>query len=149
MMKNNLKIVLLLLFLMQGIVLNAQKLPIEITKAFQKGTRSMDGKPGPNYWQNYSSYIINAELFTDDSRLEGSESITYHNNSPDTLKMIVVRLYPDFYKKGNARSWSIGTDDLTDGTIINKLSINNSVVDITNRKKVSRTATNMYIYLDN
>ena len=144
--------VLLTLLLGQGVILYAQsryKLPIEIAKAYQNGTRSKDGTPGPNYWQNYSNYLINTEILAGDSRLLGSESITYYNNSPNTLKMLVVRLYPDFYKKGNARSWSIGNDDLTDGTMINKLSINDSIIDITNHKKVSRTSTNMYIYLDN
>jgi len=123
------------------------KMPLEIAKAFQNGTRSNDGNPGPNYWQNYSDYIINTELNTTDSKLSGSESIVYHNNSPDSLKMIVIRLYPDFYKKGNARSWSIGDYDLTDGTLIKKLNVNGANIDIDNPKNVRRSATNLYISL--
>ena len=61
--------------------------------------------------------------------------------------MIVIRLYPDFYKKGNARSWSIGDDDLTDGTLIKKLNVNGANIDIDNPKNVRRSATNLYISL--
>jgi len=151
-MMKNLNLALLAVLIIFGAALVAQttnKMPIEVAIAFQNGTRSNDGNPGPSYWQNSSNYNIEAELFTDDSKLAGSESIVYYNNSPDTLKMIVIRLYPDFYKKGNPRSWPIGDDDLTDGTTISKLKINGKDIDLKNKKSVSRTATNMYIYLDN
>ena len=35
--------------------------PLNIQKAYQKETRSFDGKPGKNYWQNSSDYKIKAE----------------------------------------------------------------------------------------
>ena len=124
------------------------KMPLEIAKAYQEGTRSNDGLPGPNYWQNHADYTILAELKTEESKLIGSESVNYHNSSPDTLKLIVIRLYPDFYKKGNARSWTIGDNDLTDGTLISKLIVNESVFDINDSKVVSRSATNMFVQLD-
>ncbi len=125
------------------------KMPLEIAKAYQNGTRSNDGLPGPNYWQNCSDYTIKAELKTFESILTGSESINYHNNSPDTLKNIVIRLYPDFYKKGNARSWTIGNNDLTDGTKINKLVIGETNFDLESSNNIYRSATNMFIKLDN
>ncbi|NQU35691.1 MAG: M1 family metallopeptidase [Bacteroidetes bacterium] len=147
------KIFLLFLFVItvfSGSYLKAQtpvKMPLEIAQAFQNGTRSSMGIPGPNYWQNYSDYTIVAQLHATESKLTGSESINYHNNSPDTLKLIVIRLYPDFYKKGNARSWTIGNNDLTDGTLITKLSVGNNTFDVNNSTDVSRTATNMFIKL--
>ncbi len=124
------------------------RMPIEIAKAMQQGTRSKDGNPGPNYWQNTSNYTINTEIFTNESKLVGNANIVYKNNSPDTLTMIVLRLYQDFYKKGNSRKWAIGTQDITDGTTINSLSINKEAIDLSNTKKVSRSATNMFITLD-
>ena len=146
-----LKSTTLITALITALLLQAQttsKMPLEVASTFQNGTRSNDGIPGPNYWQNSSNYIINAELLTEDSKLVGSESIVYYNNSPDTLNRIVLRLYPDFYKKGNTRSWSIGEDDLTDGTLIKELNINGNDVDINNRNNVYRSATNMFIYLE-
>jgi len=124
------------------------KMPLEIAVAFQNGTRSNDGLPGPNYWQNYSDYTINAELLTDESKLAGSETIVYYNESPDTLSMIVFRLYPDFFKKGNARSWTIGDNDLTDGTQIDKIKIGDTDYSPTDGSKVTRSATNMFVKLD-
>lgn len=125
----------------------SNNMPLEIAKAFQKGTRTNDGNPGPNYWQNHSDYTINAELHTAESKLTGSESIVYYNNSPDTLGNIVLRLYPDFYKKGNARSWTIGDDDLTDGTLITKLVIGSESINMNNSEVVYRSATNLFVKL--
>ena len=124
------------------------RVPIEVSKAFRNGTRSTTGNPGPKYWQNYSNYTIDCKLNTSESKLTGKEDIIYFNNSPDTLKMIVVRLYQDFYKKGNSRLWAIGTTDLTDGAIIDKVTIRNKSVDLKNKEKVTRSATNMFIFLD-
>lgn len=125
------------------------RMPLEIAKAYQNGTRSNDGKPGPSYWQNFSDYTITAELHTEESKLSGSESVVYHNNSPDTLSIVTIRLYPDFYKKGNARSWTIGNNDLTDGTLIKKIEIGSTNYDVNNSKEVIRTATNLYVKLSN
>ncbi|MBS1656108.1 MAG: M1 family peptidase, partial [Bacteroidetes bacterium] len=33
-------------------------MPRDVTKAFQNNTRSLDGKPGKNYWQNHARYTI-------------------------------------------------------------------------------------------
>ena len=52
---------LILLFVLLSISIQAQpKLftPVNFQEAYMEGTRSMDGKPGPNYWQNRASYDI-------------------------------------------------------------------------------------------
>ena len=126
---------------------NQPALPREIVQATKSGSRSGVGIPGPNYWQNRADYTINVQVDPQTGVLTGHELITYFNNSPDTLRQLVIRLYPDFYKKGNARSWPIGPEDLTDGTIINSLLINKLMVDPADTKVVSRSATNMYIQL--
>jgi len=36
--------------------------PEEIIKAYHNGTRSEDGNPGKNYWQNKSEYAISVLL---------------------------------------------------------------------------------------
>jgi hypothetical protein len=33
-------------------------MPREIQQAYAKGTRSPDGRPGPNYWQNHAEHRI-------------------------------------------------------------------------------------------
>src|SRR3972149_11961340 len=90
-------------------------IPLNIKKSFDAGIRSIDGNPGKNYWQNYSDYKIKAELLPDSSTLIGSEEITYHNASPDTLDHLVIRLYQDILKKGGVREFDIGNTELTNG----------------------------------
>ncbi len=124
-----------------------QFMPFEIRQAYQKGTRAISGLPGQNYWQNHADYKIAAELLSDESKLIGEEEITYFNNSPDTLKKIVLRLYPDLFKKGNARNWPLGEKAVTEGTLLEFLEVNGSKIDLNDRKTVYRSATNVHITL--
>ena len=54
--------------------------------------RGADGAPGPDYWQQNADYIIDCQLDVDNQRLDGTELITYHNNSPNTLKYLWLQL---------------------------------------------------------
>src|SRR6266446_5455304 len=90
----------------------------QVKDAYKHGTRTTSGKPGKNYWQNKSDYNIHVTFDPFSNLLTGNEDITYYNNSPDTLKEIIVRLYPDLYKKGVARLSIISEKDLSDGVTI-------------------------------
>ncbi len=118
----------------------------EFQKAVLQQTRTNDGIPGPKYWQNHSDYQIKVEVDPETGLLTGSETITYHNQSPDTLKRMVFRLYQNIYKKGNSRQFSVTPEDLTDGMEISNLKIDGMDYDV-NSKKVSNTATNMVVKL--
>ena len=54
--------------------------------------RTASGAPGPAYYQQQADYKINVELDDKKSRLSGSETVTYYNNSPDTLEYLWVQL---------------------------------------------------------
>jgi hypothetical protein len=54
--------------------------------------RGADGAPGPDYWQQNADYDIECTLNTKEQRLDGSEMITYHNQSPNTLRYIWLQL---------------------------------------------------------
>lgn len=54
--------------------------------------RSGSGAPGPAYWQQQVDYSIDVELNDDNQSITGSETITYHNNSPDNLKYLWLQL---------------------------------------------------------
>ena len=54
--------------------------------------RSADGSPGPSYWQQKADYDIKVRLLESQNKVEGSESIVYHNNSPHTLKYLWIQL---------------------------------------------------------
>ena len=54
--------------------------------------RSASGAPGPDYWQNTANYDIAVRLNEDTHAIEGDETITYFNNSPDPLPYLWVQL---------------------------------------------------------
>ncbi len=54
--------------------------------------RGADGAPGPEYWQQQADYKIDCTLDTEKHRLDGTETITYYNNSPSILKYIWLQL---------------------------------------------------------
>ena len=67
-------------------------IPKELQKAYDAGSRSFTGEPGENYFQNRSSYVIEAEFDPETGLISGTEEITYENNSPDILKYVAIRL---------------------------------------------------------
>src|SRR5690606_6043736 len=54
--------------------------------------RTASGAPGPAYWQQKADYNIKAELDEEKLMLKGSETITYHNNSPDVITYLWLQL---------------------------------------------------------
>jgi hypothetical protein len=56
------------------------------------GYRTGSGAPGSNYWQQQADYVINVEVNDDTHVLTASETITYHNNSPETLRFLWLQL---------------------------------------------------------
>jgi len=139
-----------LLLIISFTVVNPQNnLPRNFKSAYDKNTRSLDGKPGTNYWQNKSDYKIKAELYPETRLIMGSESIIYFNNSPDTLKKIVLRLYPDLYRKGNERDFEIDPSAITNGTEIKSIKIFDKEIQMTGGKdSPSRIVTNLIIPLE-
>ena len=60
--------------------------------------RSSNGAPGPSYWQNRADYDIHASIDTASKILTGSETITYTNNSPNTLTSLLLQLDQNTYR---------------------------------------------------
>jgi hypothetical protein len=54
--------------------------------------RTASGAPGSAYYQQQADYKIEIELDDKNSKINGSETITYYNNSPDTLEYLWVQL---------------------------------------------------------
>jgi len=57
---------------------------------------------GKGYWQQFAHYKIAVTLNTDEHTAIGHETITYKNNSPDTLNFVWFHLYPNAYKDDNS-----------------------------------------------
>jgi hypothetical protein len=93
-------------------------MPRDIKAAFAKGTRSLDGRPGPKYWQNRARYNITVEAAPPARDIRGRETITYFNNSPDTLRQVVLRIIQNIHKPGASRDGDAAADYLTSGVVI-------------------------------
>jgi hypothetical protein len=63
--------------------------------------RSSSGAPGAAYWQQRADYVINAEVNDQTQELTGAETITYFNNSPETLRFLWLQLDQNLYAKGS------------------------------------------------
>lgn len=126
------RLLFFLLFLASSQILPAQSslfLPRNLEKNYRNGTRSADGKPGPNYWQNRASYTIKANLEPKTRLLSGEETVTYVNNSPDTLKTIRFKLQHDRYRKGAQRSGDVTPSDVSDeGVRVQDITYNGTAV---------------------
>ncbi len=117
-------IFLLSLFTSSLIMAQALYMPRDIQNAYKKGTRSMNGKPGDKYWQNFGKYNIQITTNPPDRTVNGIEEITYFNNSPDTLKRLNLKLILNIHRPGAARFNNAGADYLTNGVQIDNLSVN-------------------------
>jgi hypothetical protein len=147
--KINIAIVSLLVFLKLSNSFSQQELfiPRNIKAAYEKGTRSLDGRPGAEYWQNSADYKIEVEIDPSTYQIIGREVITYYNNSPDSLKRIVLRLYPNIYKSGNARDYAIAPDAVNDGLTIQKISMDGRSINLENQSifRVMNTLATIYL----
>ena len=74
------------------------------TEAVESGTRTASGEPGESYWIQDVRYDLDAEIFPDDKRVEASATITYTNNSPDDLRLLLVELAQNLHKEGVVRN---------------------------------------------
>lgn len=75
--------------------------------AVQRGTRTRTGRPGAGYWQQFADYRLSAVLDPAQKRLTGEGTVTYHNRSPDTLRVVVFHLYQDLFAPNGLRNETV------------------------------------------
>lgn len=54
--------------------------------------RTASGAPGHEYWQQQADYDMEIVLNDDTQRIDGKETVTYTNNSPDELRYLWLQL---------------------------------------------------------
>ena len=99
-------------------------MPRAVQAAYRKATRSPDGRPGPNYWQNRGRYNIAITALPPDRTIRGTEQIVYFNNSPDTLRNPQIKLFMNIHKPGAPRSSGSPAAYLTSGVHVDSVSVN-------------------------
>jgi len=68
-------------------------------------TRSINGQPSAEYWQNKADYKLSVDLNDAKSEITGEAIITYTNNSPDKMTFLWLYLEQNLFKddsRGNA-----------------------------------------------
>ncbi len=83
----------------------------DFQRAVKAGTRTDTGVPGEKYWQNTADYVIHARILPEHKRLEGKAVITYHNNSPDTLRTLRLSLLQNIHTDDAMRLLRVETTD--------------------------------------
>jgi len=100
----------------------------EFQRAYKNNTRALNGAPGAKYWQNTADYELKVDFSPASRLIKGTVDIVYKNNSPDALKELWFKLYPNLYKKGTPRVSKIAESDLNDGVNITGITVNDKAV---------------------
>jgi hypothetical protein len=110
-----------------------------IRRAYTQGTRDSSGAPGKKYWQQSVDYRINAAVDAPAGVLRGSETVTLHNTTPNSLDRIVLRLYQNYFKATEQRNDYV--TDVTDGVVMEKLSVNGVPISLTDNTQYRVSGT--------
>ena len=69
--------------------------------------RNASGQPGHEYWQQQADYVIKVQLDEPGRRLSASATITYQNNSPDSLEFLWLHLDQNIFRKDSIKERTI------------------------------------------
>ncbi len=93
-----------------------------IQRAHTAGTRDSTGRPGPNYWQLWTEYVIDARLDEQTSMVIGSESVVVYNNSPVALTAVQLRLDQNRFRRRTPPDRNVPNP--TDGMVVTRVVVN-------------------------
>ncbi len=82
--------------------------------------RAASGAPGHEYWQQKADYKITIVLDDEKQKIEGAETITYFNNSPDALDYLWLQLDQNMRSK-DSDSHKIRNSSISDKASIRSL----------------------------
>jgi hypothetical protein len=86
-------------------------------------TRAASGVPGPAYWQNRADYVIAARVDPGTHVLNGQETITYVNNSPDALDVLWLQLDQNIYRTDARAAATRRCCSYTDGDVLDRVEV--------------------------
>ena len=102
--------------------------PRDVQQAYAKGTRSPDGRPGPNYWQNQAEHRIRISVSPPSRRVQGEQEIVYTNHSPEPLDRLIFRLYANAHQPEAIRDRPVDAKFLNDGITVEDFQIDGAAV---------------------
>lgn len=74
------------------------------------------------YWQQRAEYRMTIDFNEKDHRFKGQQSLTYYNNSPDTLYKVFYHLYFNAFQPGSAMDVRSRTISDPDGRVKDRIS---------------------------
>jgi hypothetical protein len=83
-----------------------------------RGWRTDDGRPTDAYWQQWTSYDIEASLDPATAQLEGTVRIRYANNAPARLGSVWLHLHQNLYSEGVPRN---AVEEITGGVTLTRV----------------------------
>jgi len=95
--------------------------PGYFTEAIANGTRTETGAPGPEYWQSWASYDIDAKLDPRSGLLSGDVGIRFENRSPEAIDHLRVHLHQNIHAPGVARR---RPNEVTGGVTLHRVGVN-------------------------
>jgi hypothetical protein len=99
-----------------------------VRRAHEAGTRDTSGRPGPNYWQIWMDYTIEARLDPATATLTGRQTAVIHNNSPTEMTSIQLRLDQNILRPNVVRLRA--APEISDGMTVSRLAVNGEDVDL-------------------
>lgn len=116
--------------------------------------RNGAGAPGHKYWQQKADYVMDINIDDKNQRIQGAETITYYNNSPDVLDYLWIQLDQNVRAKDaeskSSRTSSLDKEisyremkslyhnDFDGGFKIQKVLVNNEAAEYTINKTMMR-----------
>ena len=95
--------------------------PAEYRRAVDRGWRSADGSPGHAYWQQSSSYDLEARLDPETGQLAGTARIRYANNAPARIGSVWLHLHQNLHRAGAPRNEE---QEITGGVSLTRVAAN-------------------------
>ncbi|UHQ55391.1 M1 family metallopeptidase [Microbulbifer sp. YPW16] len=80
--------------------------------------RSANGTPAANYWQQRVDYELDVQLLPEESQLDASALVHYHNNSPDRLHNLYFALDQDALLHDSTASYQLLAGDPPARTVV-------------------------------
>lgn len=77
--------------------------------------------PKTGYWQQHVDYKMDVKMDVKTYQYVGSQSLTYTNNSPDTLKRVYFHLFNNAFQPGSAMDARLQTIKDPDGRMVTKI----------------------------
>ena len=102
-------------------------MPRNVKPAYRAGFRSMDGRPGPRYFQNKSVHNIRISVTPPNRAITGSEDITYTNNGPAPLSHLYFRFELNVHDPEAPREKQMPKQWLTGDVVVDEYAENGTV----------------------